>query len=239
MSKPGKYSAGQVVFTVIFILWFIASILGLIYFSENDNTGMVVLLFGNYLFIFGLIGIYFGGIKLKNIWILLFPTIGLVLMVSSAIFMWGSDKAILQLGELIPVLLLCLFIVVGTGLVLGTIVSDNNLKKRCTYQIIAKCVKLNSRLFRSTSRDYGSKVKRLYAPVFSYYFRNKNYEVEYDFYKRTGYPNVDDRVYIFINPDYPTEIYWPSKSTKLLLIAMGSIFIIAGAIAMYLFVSQL
>ena len=218
MSKPGKYSAGQVVL-LLFSYCGYCIYTGLIYFSENDNTGMVVLLFGNYLFIFGLIYIFWRH-QIKVYGFLLFPTIGLVLMVSSAIFMWGSDKAILQLGELIPVLLLCLFIVVGTGLVLGTIVSDNNLKKRCTYQIIAKCVKLNSRLFRSTSRDYGSKVKRLYAPVFSYYFRNKNYEVEYDFYKRTGYPNVDDRVYIFINPDYPTEIYWPSKSTKLLLIAM-------------------
>lgn len=239
MNNSDKYSVGQIIFTIVFLLWFIISILGMIYFSENDNTGMVVLLFGSYFFIFGLIGISLGGIKLKNVWILLFPTIGLALMISSAIFMWGSDEAILQLGKLIPILLLCLFIVVGIGLILGTVVTDNNLKKRCTYQIIARCVKLNSHLSRTTYGDFGTKARKLYAPVFSYCFEGKNYETEHNIYKNFGNPNVDDDVYIFINPDYPTEIYFPSKSTKLSLISIGIIFVIIGIVAMYLFVSQL
>ena len=58
---------------------------GLLYFSDKDNVAMVVLLFGNYLFVFGLSAIFLVGMKLKKIWILLFPIIGLTMMVMGSI----------------------------------------------------------------------------------------------------------------------------------------------------------
>lgn len=129
MSKKRGYSVGEIIITVIFILWFIGTLVGLLYFSDKDNVAMVVLLFGNYLFVFGLSAIFLVGMKLKKIWILLFPIIGLTMMVMGSIFMRSSDKAKLKIENLTPVLLISVFIVVGIGLVLITIAEDNRLKK--------------------------------------------------------------------------------------------------------------
>ncbi|MDI9509679.1 MAG: hypothetical protein WAP98_00575 [Caldicoprobacterales bacterium] len=237
MSKKRGYSVGEIIITVIFILWFIGTLVGLLYFSDKDNVAMVVLLFGNYLFVFGLSAIFLVGMKLKKIWILLFPIIGLTMMVMGSIFMRSSDKAKLKIENLTPVLLISVFIVVGIGLVLITIAEDNRLKKICTYRIMAKCIKLNTTISRSNISGYGTRIRRLYAPVFSYYFREKNYVVAHDKYTNYGYPEVDESVYIFINPDNPSEIYFPSKINKILLISGGIIFLIAGSISMYLYIS--
>ena len=61
--------------------------------------------------------------------------------------------------------------------------------------------------------------------------------VAHDKYTNYGYPEVDESVYIFINPDNPSEIYFPSKINKILLISGGIIFLIAGSISMYLYIS--
>ena len=54
MDKKGK------MFGTLFLIWFIASMIGIIYFAEK-NTYYTVMLFGQYFFIFGLIPLFSKG----------------------------------------------------------------------------------------------------------------------------------------------------------------------------------
>lgn len=234
MNEKEKYSVGQKIFGVVFMIWFVASLVGIIYFTGKENTAFAILIFGQYFFVFGIVGICSGGLTLKTSWILLFPAVGLVVMICSGLFIWGSDDITDQLTNLLPVMLISLFIVIGIGMVLGPIVNEKALKKRCTYQIIAKCVRLNKSYMGSGIDDVR---KEVYAPVFSYYFRGNEYEIGYDVYKSYGNPEVNDSVEIFINPDNPSEIYWPKSGAKILVICIGLGFTIMGVFAMFMYLS--
>ena len=72
--KQQEATKGETTKGVFFILWFLASIGFMWYFSETGKPVLILTLAGQYFLVFGLIGIFSSRKELLNhCWILMFP----------------------------------------------------------------------------------------------------------------------------------------------------------------------
>ncbi|MBR3898187.1 MAG: hypothetical protein IKJ43_02770 [Bacilli bacterium] len=62
MIQNDKHSLKEKIFGFIFIFWFIASIVGIFVVSSLHNIPLLIFIFGQYFYVFGLISIYNTGI---------------------------------------------------------------------------------------------------------------------------------------------------------------------------------
>ncbi len=192
------YSITDIIFTVIFLIWFFGSIFALIITAEI-NPYYTVIIFGQYFLVFGLIGLYkkvlIGGI---------FAVVGLIcitipiLMMNPQLF----EKTIIW-DTVIGTLLILAFVLTGLGMAIIPIINRKRLQNRCTYEISATVIR--------NDIDY-NEGKKLYCPIYGFYYKGKQYEVSSNQYTNINVKEIGNFETIKINPNNPEEFLSDSRN---------------------------
>lgn len=225
--KKSKHSLKDIIFSILFLLLFFSSIIGMVYFSKTKPL-MVLFLFGMQMTIFSLIFLS-KGINMANLWILLLLIVGITLILYSGINLWGYKYNLKFPDEWIITLVLYLFALIGGGVIFSTIYTDKIKKARCCIDVIAICVDL----------DKDSSDNRIvYSPIFNYAFKKVEYTVNLNHYSNVDVPIIGMSYEIYINPSNPEDIYRPSLKQYIIRIVLGTLFLFSGSAILYLRATQ-
>ena len=154
-----------------------------------------------------------------------FPLVGIGCLVGGSIFQFGSEVVIKHLDDALPYVFLCLIMIIGAGMILGTYLTSKRKHEVCTYCITANCVEVKSRYHRGT---------RSYCPIYEVYFRDETIQICNNLYTNLNRVEVGEVREVYLNPDNPKEFFEPKeeKSAKLFTYAFGSAFIAISAFAL-------
>jgi len=219
------YSAKAYALGVAIVVFFIGCVVGMFYFSKREPM-MCVFILGLFFLVFGLIGISSdikGKTLKKNLQMFIFPIVGLGCMIYASIAMWGDKFHITLSEKCAPVLILCLFILAGGGMVLGRVLTIKGKKEKYTV-VTAKCVGLDRQYSGNTS---------VYAPIYSYCYNGIEYNTKLNFYSNIDVSKVGTKEDIYINPNNPKEIYRPSIKQSMGIIILGIIIAASGIVGLY------
>ncbi len=223
MSKNGKSKASDAVVSIIFLIWFVASIGLLIYFAKIGKTALVLSVFGQYFLVFGIIGLVSsvsdGGFKLKSLPILLFPLVGIGAIAGGIITQYGSEELKKKCIDALPMIFIILFIIIGICLIIGGLYNSLYLKLTCTEYVNAECVEVR--------KQYNSDHGETYCPVYSFNYNGQNYRVCNDMYTNRHIPAVGQGYELYINPRNPMKIYEPLRvmGTGVLMWILGVVIV--------------
>lgn len=225
MENNGR-NFGTILISVVFLLWFAASIIGMIYFSKHGQGALMVAIVGHYFVVFGVIGII-SSIRSKSFqpFLLLFPLVGGGCIAGALIWQYGSEELLVKAEAMLPYLFICLFMVIGAFMIFGAYLSSRRKQKVCNYYITATCVDVK------TQYDDGT---RTYCPVYEIYFRNETQTICNNVYTNIDHVGVGDRRELYLNPDNPEEFYEPiaERKTKIFIYVLGSSFVFISALAL-------
>lgn len=210
----------KIVLGIIFLIWFFAS-LGLIFYFDDINQYYMIICFGQYFLIFGIIALC------NKVWPgIIFTIVGSVLIIVPILMM--NPNLNFNWDKIIPIIGLIGFILVGIGLMVVPTIIKKVKEKKTSFKLSAKVIKLNEADDNNT---------KLFAPVYEYSFNNKIYQKEADIYTNVNIPNIGEIVEIMINPNNPEEIYVKeaNKTIIIILFIMGLLFVVMSIICLYLF----
>ncbi len=149
----------------------------------------------------------------------LFLLIGLGMVIVPLIFKYQQTHpaaAPLIGEEIVPILMLGLFVLIGGGMAIGSICSFFSKKGRCSEPVQVTCIALNKR--RS------SKGNTLYAPVWEYYYNGQVYRKADSTASNVGYPRIGDTRNYMVNPNDPEDLFNPSPAGTIGMVLFGAIF---------------
>ncbi|MBR3834878.1 MAG: DUF3592 domain-containing protein [Lachnospiraceae bacterium] len=223
MSGNGKNKVSDAILSIVFLMWFVASIVLLIYFAKTGKTALTLAVFGQYFLVFGIIGLVStisnNGFKLRCLPILLFPLVGLGGIAGGIIIQYGSEEFKKRCTDAVPMIFIVLFIVIGVFLIIAGLYSSLFLKLTCTEYVNAECVEVK--------KQYTSNHYETYCPVYSFSYNGQNYMVCNDIYTNRFIPAVGQSYEVYINPNNPMKIYEPLRSMHTgLYMAILGVFIV-------------
>ncbi len=223
--KKNQYSFKSKLIGTIFLIIFILSIIGIIYFSSTKPS-MSVFFFGVIFFFVGIYIISSAGINKNSLPILIFPFTGAETMLFSGIYTFGNPENKAFVINILPFIILATLFLVGASLVVGKILIDKYNKAHFTESVLAECTELKS------SYDEGVNT---YCPVFSFYYNGQIYKVCDEQYSNVNIPQINEKYEIFINPDNPTEYYIKSSINSFIIIIFGVVFMIVSTLITFIF----
>ena len=208
-----KYSPFEIIISVIFVIWFISSIVVMIFFAKTGRAGLVPAVLGQYFLVFGIAGII-SGIKNKKVnpITFVFPVVGLICIIATLILYFGAETMISFLDKNMPYILMTLFLIVGIILVIVAVSKYFGRKERCSYLVTAKCIEL-----RETANDG----HMLACPVYEIYYNGETIKLCDDVYSNNLDVRVGDEKELLINPDKPTEYFAPEEMAASSIIIGG------------------
>jgi hypothetical protein len=224
-----KYTTKEYIQGGVFLVFFVSSLIAMLYFSKR-NTMMCLFIFGIYFFVFGLIAITQEQNLKKNLHLFLLLIVGLGIMICAGISMWGKNFNITMSKDFVPILILCLFILVGAYMVFGTLLINKGNKTRCTIDVRAKCIELDKHDMINSNGVYTT----VYAPVFNYYYNGTSYKIKLNNYSNVDVPVVGEYKNIYVNPDNSQDVYRPSIKQNLVVLVIGIGTIISSGFGLYL-----
>lgn len=198
------------ILSLFLIIWFIASLVGMVYFLQKE-TFIGIMIFGQVFLVFGLIAIFN---KVSIGWI--FALVGLGFLVVPIFIKYPGILSIEVNWEFLGVFTFGLvFTIAGIGLNLSTFLGNKELKKRCTLPIWAKIIKIdNTKKFM----------------VYDYEYNSKKYKIKGNLEQDCC---VDQTVQLMINPNKPREVFFKYNFKDNLFLHIFSLpFIISGIFVM-------
>lgn len=219
------------IFSHLFVFWFFISVGLSLYFGEQEQTKILVLVtIGQIFLVIGIFALI--DVKKKQeelFWILIFPIIGLGMIVVGLGIFFHINIITKYYILLIPIGMIIVGILSLLDVILGYIKKD----KTCTEKIIAKIVGV---LEESEEED-----KHL---VYEFYYHNQCYLVSnaryYSKLKKEEIkeiPSQEQTIELVINPNDP--YIWKNKERSIIIILLERIpfiiCIIAGIIMFYIF----
>lgn len=226
-------STWSIVLSILFLVWFVASIIGLIVTAKAQQMGWVAIVFGQYFVVFGFAGLISELKKgLRHPIIVVFPAVGLSVVTCGLLWQFGDETMQENVVAQIPNVIAGLFLLVGILLLLQVIFAKLE-QKKCTYAVQGKCVEVKWHY----SRSRNGRSTKTYCPVYEYCYNGQTYTGSQEIY--TNLIHVSEGKYreIFINPDKPTVFYEKgvSRAFHTTAICIGIVFVIVSAIAIWAF----
>ena len=225
--NSNKNSGGLV--SLIFIIWFIASIIFLAVSGKNaEYRWLLPVIFGQYFLVFGAIAINSTrGSKKKTAAAIgiLFVVIGGGALTLGLMHHFGDEDMKKKIIDSIPYIASLGFCLGGICGIVGSIVSRNSMIARCTYETQAQVIDLKSSV--STGKNH----TRVYCPVYQAYVNGETVQLCDNVYSNVKVPNIGDIRSIFIDPDDP-EFYYEPKMYRMgfrIKMFIFSMFTVVGA----------
>lgn len=199
------------------IIWAIASIGLMMYFSGLNQVTFAIMTFGQLFIIMGIIAMVR---KQATAGILIVAGIGCIII--PAINEWGHlFWNISSPNNIFPIFATVAFCLIGLSMLIMPGVLEDMSERRCK-----KIVKGEIIDFKTTTLSDGSTV---YAPIYSFLLNDKVYQVTRKQYSRKKVEDIGTKVELKVNEKNPEDIYFEaSKASKMLVYIFGASFFITG-----------
>lgn len=226
-----KYTSGDKILGAAFLIWFVASIAGMIGAAKLQEMGWVAIVFGQYFIVFGFAGL-FNEIKsgFRHPIVITVPVVGLLVVICGLLWQFGDEMTKANVASQIPNMAAGMFMLVGALLLIG-IIYEKLEQKMCTHAVQGKCVDVK---WHYSSSNNGRNTKT-YCPVYEYYYNGQTYTGSQEIYTNIIHVGVGEYREIFINPNKPTVFYEKGMSRALNLVSLiiGVLFILVSAVVVY------
>ncbi len=136
MNNNQKSTSGlTILFSVIFVIWFIASLVCMIYVGKQENKWPLLILFGQYFLVFGLIFVIHNIIN-KHIYgpEFLVTVIGGLCVYAGIVMPKFTPEEKQNFGKTLPFILFGMFIFMGIVAIVNTFSFNSNKKNNVPYQ---------------------------------------------------------------------------------------------------------
>ena len=210
----------EAIIGIIFIIWFLVSIGAMIYFSEIEQNNYIIMISGQYFFIFALFPLIKGTIKSKLILGIPFLLIGSCMIVIPLCMMnpqWFKEE--ISWENIIPILGILSFVLAGFIMVIAPGIEKRRMEKLCTEIVDATIIKYQVRL---------SNGKKVYCPVYKFDYYNEEYKVSDNFYANFGIEPIATQVQLKINPNNPKEFLRQTNTNFYFIQFIGILFLIVS-----------
>ena len=231
-----KNSTANYILSIVFIIWFVASIGGMLYISKQDNKWPLLTLFGQYFLVFGLVFLV-NSIKNKKILgpEIIVTLVGAICVYAGIALPKATPEERENFTRLVPFMFLGLFAIVGLIIIFNAIPK----KKKpaitsCTTPVIASCIDIESSDGINTSTP-------IYCPIYEFYYNGTTYRVKGGSYSNYCNVQIGDRTGLLINPVNPYEYTIPDAissqdpMSNLIAIGIGVVFVIVSAIGIAIY----
>ena len=215
--KTKDYTFHDAVITGACLLWAIASIIFMIYFSGLSQVTFAIMTLGQLFLILGIIAIV-----RKQSTGPVFTITGLACIILPAINEWGYlfNEAIPS-GSLLPILLSTAITLIGLVMLIAPEVLENRAAMRCKEVVKAEVIDLKTTTLPDETVAY--------APIYSYTYKEQVYTKCTEKYRVTEVPEIGAKTELKINAKKPEEVYFEaSKASKMLIYIFGAGFFITG-----------
>ena len=231
MNNKRKKSVGDILISVLFLSWFAASVLGMLYCSENDMNILVVAIVGQYFLVFGVIANITGikEHKFKPI-LLVFPSVGIAAIVGACMLQFGTATVKKAVDASMPYFILGGFLVIGVILVVIALRKYIRPQKGCKESVVATCVEILEQ------RD--DEYELQYCPVYEVFYDNKKMKICSHVFTKKLDVCVGDLRDICFNPNNPEDaldkvVY---DRNAFIIGGMGVFTVVASVIALCLMI---
>ncbi len=202
---------------ILFLIIFIGSIIAAVIFSKTEPLYSVVS--AGVCFTAAGVMMLTQNKKKQLFGSLLFLLVGLGMVIVPLIFKYQEahpEIAPILAKQIVPILILGLFVLVGGGLAVSAVCSFFSKKGRCSEPVQVTCIALNTR--RS------SKGNTLYAPVWEYYYNGRTYRKMDSTASNVGYPRIGETRNYMLDPNDPEELFNPSPAGTIGMVLFGAVF---------------
>lgn len=215
--KVKNYTFHDTLISWACIIWAIASIGFMIYFSGLNQVTFAIMTFGQLFLILGIIAI-----ARRQSTGLVFTITGLACIILPAINEWGNlFSNEIPSDSLLPVLLATAITLIGLAMLIVPGLLENMSARRCKETVKAEVVDLKSTKVSDETVAY--------APIYSYTYNEKVYKKCTEKYRTTEVPEVGSKTELKINPNNPEDVYFEaSKASKMLIYIFGAGFLMSG-----------
>lgn len=212
-------------FGFLIVIWFVASLGGLIYFGKINEL-YTVMVFGQYFLVFGIMS--FSKLKKEPYVPIIMTIIGLACIVVP-LAMLNEDKLSFKPDWelIIGTLVLLGLTIAGLAIVIITLYKHQKSTKQCTASVTAKVTKID-KYFRNGAV--------LYQAVLAYEYEGSQYEIRKTSYNMNEF-HLNDYMDLNIDPNNPSISYEKDRN-YLYLIIFGLIFGLGSLLTFLVFISQ-
>ena len=199
------------------IIWAIASVGLMMYFSGLNQVTFAIMTFGQLFIIMGIIAM----VKKQATGGILTVT-GIGCIIIPAFNEWGHlFWNVSAPSNIFPVLTTVAFSLIGLSMLIVPGVLENIAERRCKKIVKAEIVD-----YKAITLSDG---QTAYAPVYSFTIEEKTYKVTRKQYSRKQLETIGTKVELKVNEKNPEEIYFEaSKASKMLIYIFGVSFLITG-----------
>ena len=227
MDKKNNNFIKDIIISIIFLTWFIGSIVALLIFSKI-NGYYTVMIFGQYFLVFGLIPLL--NKDSKNLIGIPFALVGLACIIIPYLMMHPETLDIqINWDIVIPLLILSVFIVAGILLIIIPIRKTKKLKEKCSIEVSATIIE-NEKTY-----DEG---KILYCPIYEFVFNGKKYSVMNNQYSNINIKPVGSIVNLKINPENPEE-FLDNRKIYIIPIIIGICSLLSSILAVIIILKNM
>jgi len=199
------------------IIWAVASIGLIMYFSGLNQVTFAIMTVGQLFIIMGIILL-----DRKKLVGALSVFAGMSCVIISAVNEWGGMLFEgVQGSQIIPTLLSTAIAIIGLAMIIVPEVLEDISESKCKKIVEAECVD-----FDENKQQDGTVA---YAPIYQYEYNGNLYTKCTGKYKRTGLPDIGNRIELKINEFKPQEVYIEaSKASKMIIYILGVSFFTMG-----------
>lgn len=199
------------------IIWAVASVGFMMYFSGLNQVTFAIMTFGQLFLIMGIIAMVR---KQATGGILTVTGIGCIII--PALNEWGHlFWNVSAPSNIFPIFATVAFCLIGLSMLIMPGVLENMAERRCKKVVKGEIVD-----YKTTTLSDG---QTAYAPVYSFTIEEKTYVVTRKQYSRKQVAQVGTRVELKVNEKNPEDIYFEaSKASKMLVYIFGMSFLITG-----------
>ncbi len=227
MDKKQGYGAGTILVSVLFVMWFVASLAGMIYCSKTGRGLLVPALLGQYFWVFGMLGIV-STVKSETFqpFLLIFPILGILLIAIPIWLYFGGEEAGAMLDVVLPYVAVVTILIGSVFVLVVSQIVTSRKKKQCTLAVNATCVALDTHHHKGT---------RTVCPTYEFYYAGENRRVcDYKYTSQTI--SEGEICTLLIDPEKP-DVFYDEKREALsrignTIVGVGGI--VCGALALYM-----
>ena len=199
------------------IIWAIASIALMMYFSGLSQVTFAIMTFGQLFIIMGIIAI----VRKQATGAILTVT-GIGCVIIPALNEWGHlFWNVSEPSNIFPIFVTVAFCLIGLSMLVMPGVLENMAERRCKKIVTGEVID-----YKTVTLNDG---KTAYAPIYSFTIEEKIYKVTRKQFFRKQLETVGTKVDLRVNEKNPEDIYFEtSKASKMLVYIFGMSFLITG-----------
>lgn len=212
-----KYEFYNTVITWACLIWAVASIALLAYFTGLNQVTFAIMTIGQLFLVVGII--LLNRKKISGAFAIL---AGMSCVIMPAVNEWGGlINSNVQGSNIIPTMLSTAIGILGLAMMIVPEILEDIAKSKCKKVVDAECVDLDANVLQDGSTAY--------APIYQYEYNGNLYTKCTGKYKKSGLPDIGHKIKLSINEFKPQEVYIEaSKASKMIIYILGASFFISG-----------